>query len=434
VRHYPWPADHCRFTSSDELLNRIWDLCLESLRWCAQEVHVDCPTREKGQYLGDLPHFAQTHVLLTRDLRLFRKSLIQFGDTSHITPGLLSIAPGNFIQEIADFSLMYPEQVEFDYWQTGDREMFERMLRVAEGVVEHFRAKENNRGLIVVDDSWNLVDWPVNLRDDYDFRLRPPAPDPAHGPHAVLNMLYIGARQCVGRLRRLIGQDVRDDIEPLRRAITEAFFDETQGCFVDSIGSRHASLHSNVLALYCGVAAADGSHRIWQLIERKRMACGPHLAYFLLHALFRAGRIDLAYDLITCHDQNSWASMLAAGATSALESWTPELKANGTWCHSWAVTPAAMIVQHVMGLRPESPGWATLRFDPQTPRKLAEASLEVVIPQGRVRVSHLTEGGRIFYELRVPRSVGVVAAPGLIPLDAREDGIRTFALAVATVH
>jgi hypothetical protein len=34
----------------------------------------------------------------------------------------------------------------------------------------------------------------------------------------------------------------------------------------------------------------------------------------------------------------------------------------------------------------------------------------------------------------VPRSVGVVAAPGLIPLDAREDGIRTFALAVATVH
>ena len=333
------------------------------------------PNREKGQYLGDMPHFMQTHVLYTGDTRLMRKALRQFAQTARVTPGLLCIAPGNFNYEIADFSLLFPEQVEFLYWQTGDRTILDDFLPVAEGVVAHYGRFADARGLIAVptDEAVDMVDHPFDtMADGYER---------GSGPHAVLNIFYYGAREAVSRLRQLAGQPPSDNIG-LRQAIHAAFFDPRQGVFVDSIDSSHASLHANAAALYCGVADAAQKPAILALLAQKRMACGLHMAYFLLHALFREGQTDLAFDLIAGRDPNSWASMLEQGATAAMEVWRLEQKYNATWCHSWAVTPIAMLIQYVMGLQPAEPGWKAIRFSPQPPTALTGCQLEVKLPNG----------------------------------------------------
>ena len=97
---------------------------------------------------------------------MLRKCVDQFARTSGICPGLMAVAPGSLMQEIADFSLMWPRLLLTDYEFTGDREFLGRYYPTARGIIEHFRKYAREDGLLEqVVDKWNLVDWPENLRD-----------------------------------------------------------------------------------------------------------------------------------------------------------------------------------------------------------------------------------------------------------------------------
>jgi alpha-L-rhamnosidase len=422
IRHYPLPED-IHFSSTDPLLDRIWRLCTEALTWCGQEGSVDCPNREKGQYLGDMPHFLQTHVRYTGDTRLMRKALGQFAATARVIPGLLCIAPGTFNFEIADFSLLFPEQVEFLYWQTGDRTLLDEFLPVAEGVLAHYGRFADAHGLITIPpgEAWDLVDHPYGtMTDGYDRK--------DGEPHAVMNLLWYGAHAAVARLRQWAGLPPADNA-PLRCALQEAFVAPGQGGFVDRRGSSHTSLHANALALYVGAADAAAKPAVLSLLANKRMACGPHLAYFLLHALFREGQADLAYSLMAGRDPNSWAAMLDQGATAAMEVWRLEQKANATWCHSWAVTPIALLIHYVLGLTPAAPGWTALRLAPHPPAALAGCALQVRLPNGiTAEVDYATVGGRRRYRLRLDQEMPVIAPAAAQPSPLRRVGAREWTL------
>jgi alpha-L-rhamnosidase len=68
------------------------------------------------------------------------------------------------------------------------------------------------------------------------------------------------------------------------------------------------------------------------------------------------------------------------GATAAIEVWRFEQKGNATWCHSWAVTPVAMLIRYVMGLKPAAPGWTAIRFAPQPVAALEEFESKIRLP------------------------------------------------------
>lgn len=132
---------------------------------------MDCPTREKGQYLGDAVVTAHAQVLLTGETQMLLKCIDQFAQTRAVCPGLLAVAPGGLMQEIADYSLMYPQLLALYYRYTGNAAALLPYYKTALGMIRHFAQYERADGLLVqVADKWNLVDWPENLRDEYDLR------------------------------------------------------------------------------------------------------------------------------------------------------------------------------------------------------------------------------------------------------------------------
>ena len=54
ARNYPFDRDSTKFISNDKMLNDIWNICKNGVRTGTQEGYLDCPTREKGLYLGDM--------------------------------------------------------------------------------------------------------------------------------------------------------------------------------------------------------------------------------------------------------------------------------------------------------------------------------------------------------------------------------------------
>ena len=145
------------------------------MRLGTQENYVDCPTREKGQYLGDAVVTAHAQVLLTGKTDMLLKCIDQFAQTARVCPGLLAVAPGGLMQEIADFSLLYSQLLLLYYRFTGEKETVDRYYGIADGILKHFSQYAREDGLLEqVADKWNLVDWPENLRDGYDFPLTRP--------------------------------------------------------------------------------------------------------------------------------------------------------------------------------------------------------------------------------------------------------------------
>ena len=122
VRHYPLEERLCTVRSSDKRLEEIFYICKNAVKLGTQEGYLDCPTREKGQYLGDAVVTSLSQVWLTGTVEMLRKCIDQFAQTAEICPGLMAVAPGALMQEIADFSLLWPKLLLTDYQFTGDKQ------------------------------------------------------------------------------------------------------------------------------------------------------------------------------------------------------------------------------------------------------------------------------------------------------------------------
>lgn len=394
VRHYPFVEDRCIFNSSSSLLNAIWGICKNGVKYGAQEVFVDCPSREKGQYLGDATVTTHAHLYLSGDLSLFKKTLQDFAASSLICPGLMAVAPGSFMQEIADFSLQWPLQLLNYYHQSGDLAFLEEMYPIADGILQYFKKFQRTDGLLQnVKEKWNLVDWPQNLRDEYDFDLSSVV---GEGCHNVINSFYIGAVKNVNEIKRILGDKNFYDFRRLEEAYQKAFYREDLKLFVDSTVSGHTALHSNMLALFFELAPEVAKNSIVALIKDKKLNCGVYNTYFLLKGLANVGEYELVYELITSEDIHSWGNMLKEGATTCFEAWGKDQKWNTSLCHPWASSPIPVIIEDILGLKPLRPGWEEISFTPHIPAALEYINLEIQTIKGRLKVSYVSGKAEIF--------------------------------------
>ncbi|WP_240041445.1 alpha-L-rhamnosidase C-terminal domain-containing protein [Paenibacillus ginsengarvi] len=389
------------------MLNAIWSICRNGIKFGSQETYVDCPSREKGQYLGDNTIITHAHAYLTGDLRLFRKSLHDFALlASRVCPGMMAVASGSYMQEIADFSFQWPLQLLQYYKLSGDLEFLEQMLPVAENMLHHFAQFRREDGLLAcVSDKWNLVDWPETMRDGYEFDLKYPI---GEGCHNVLNAFYYGAMNTVADIQEIVhgvkSDSLLTELANVKAAFIRVFYNKETGLFVDAEGSGHSSLHANALPLLFDLVPKDAVQTVVALMRAKRLSCGVYMAYFVLQALAVAGEYELVYELITSDDHHSWRTMVNEGATTCFEVWSKDLKANASLCHPWASAPIPVLIEHIIGIKPTAAGWKQVIFAPRLPESLREVKLTFRIPAGTIIFEYTNEQ----MKLTVPEGVSVV--------------------------
>ena len=351
VRHAPFNDAACTIQADDKILEAVFNICKNGVKWGTQEVYVDCPQREKGQYAGDMTVTSGSQLWLTGDIYMLEKGIRAQAHSAKIDDGLMAVMSGGLMQEIADYSLQFPLLLERHYAYTGNRAFLEEMLPINDGMLAHFAAFAREDGLLSgVSDKWNLVDWPENLRDGYDFPLpRPVGP----GTHNVLNAFYIGAVIRTEQLKEQLGSPYEKKSDKLLAAFNKAFFRPDLGLYVDCEDSNHASLHSNMLAPFYGFTPAGYEQSIGDFLVSKvadGIICGVYMSYFLLRGLCKLGRYDDVYSIITSQAENSWYNMVREGGTTCFEAWGKDKKGNTSLCHPWASTPIVVLIEELMGV------------------------------------------------------------------------------------
>jgi len=345
VRHYPFEKKAVYNTDNEKLL-KIIKLCEDTAKYGTQENYMDCPTREKGQYLNDMTVSARTQAVMTGDTTMFKKAIMDNCTSSFICPGIMCVTNSAFIQEIADASLQFPAQVCWVCSMDGDLEFLKSIEPYMMGLLNYFKGYMNADGLLeAFKDKWNLVDWPQNLRDNYDFELVKPI---GEGIHNVLNAHWVGFINAMDEYFTLIGKPVTGLAEKVKKSFIKAFYSEEIGLFVDSIGSKHASIHSNIMPLLFDIGTEDEALKkrmIDYICKRGLTNVGVSIAYFALAALKKHGREDLALKLTL--DEGLWLLMLSEGATTTFEAWGKDQKWNTSLFHPWATAPAIIFAEGV---------------------------------------------------------------------------------------
>ncbi len=345
VRHFPFDDDYCILETDNEDLQKVWKLCKNTLKYATQEAFMDCPQREKGQYAGDLTITSGSYLVLTGNAELLKKAIDNQMQSSRFVPSLLAVTPGSYVQEIADYSFQFPILALRYYAFSKDKEYLKSNLKVCEKIIAAFRKYAREDGLLQnVDDKWNLVDWPHNLRDGYDFPLDPLG----EAPHNVLNAFYIGCVLQTEQIRKILGIDAPIESEKLIKSFNAAFYDAERKVYTDCEATSHTALHSNILPAFYGFNPKGSNEAITRLICEKGMCCGVYVAYFMLKALCRLGAYSEALDFILSEGENSWLNMIAEGATTCFEAWGKDQKWNTSLCHPWATAPILILAEDIL--------------------------------------------------------------------------------------
>ncbi len=341
VRHYPFDDTHFLLNSSDEKLQKVFNLCKNTIKYGCQETLIDCPTREKGQYIGDVMVSGFAQMILTGDSHLLKKAIENIWESFEFSGEVLAVSPCSYKQKIADYALQVPLILWRYYEYTKDKDFLLKIAPLCDQINEYYGRYADESGLLNgVNGEWNLVDWPEGARDNYDFLLTDPI---CNGKHNVINAFYIGSVGYTEKIKTELNIPFEEKSTRLKDSFNKIFLKEN--VYVDSEISAHSSLHANCLPVFFDICPEQHKTAVGNLLTEKGMVCSVYMSFFYLKALCKLGLKDVAYNLIVSDGKYSWLNMINEGATTTFEAWGKEQKWNTSLLHPWATSPIIVLAE-----------------------------------------------------------------------------------------
>ena len=425
------------FTSSDDLLNRIYAACVNTWLYCTHGFIQDNPTREKqftpwapaataGLAAGfSLPHLAHLWT------KVIDSSVFTQDATGHLTPffGLRE----NYECPVTESGAI---PLAYELWlRLGDDRPLRRSLDSFASYFDYYLNNPQNRrdpGLYPVcataaaDLSQGRLrggNFSFDWYDDDTVADRPPGQLPPIEKRKLMwgsGILCEGLADFLAMAKHAGRADLAEKYGPLlesvRAEMRQQLFNPAKGSF--------GCQGSDALALTAGVAAPEDRARVVTAIvdditrRAGRFTTGTHGWPRLLNVLAESGQGEVAYDLITREGYPGLANLLATGHGTFGETWntwrTPygtvgglvqsERGAMGSWFTEW-----------LGGIRPDPahPGYQQLILGPVFPEKVGSVQVKFPSPHGPVTSAWKREGESIRWNVTLPWNTrGTVKLPG----------------------
>lgn len=381
------------FECSDSVFNRIWETSSRTLDITLQDAFLDSACKETAQYIPDAMIQSLATYMTLGSFELAAKGLREFAAAQVETGEMPAVCPSDSYVNIPDYALLWPVWLQKHYLLSGDRAFLETMVSALENLFNYFAY---------------LGDPGTGLLSNLDTRFGAPCfldhgSIDRRGTVTGLNALYCRALLSGATLFEELGHHEEAGLLRQRAAHVAArlrtlTWDAATGLFADSWHDGRRSdayaWQTNILAVYGGVAQPEHYHSIFSRFFDSQppfqrfpgdSSDNPYFKFFVIETAVAIGYKRLALNLIRWY----WGSMLEQGATTWWEFHDPQsvrgVPAEGSLCHGYGVSPCYFLIAELVGLRPASPGYKTVYFNPFLDG-IQWVKAEVPTPQGIISV------------------------------------------------
>ncbi|MBS0662583.1 MAG: hypothetical protein JSR48_04920 [Verrucomicrobia bacterium] len=420
-RTYYGPAAGALRTD-DPLLNRIWTVGVETHRACSEDAITDNPTRERGQWAGDMVTVGLDLVSVTfADLRLCRRGLIHSAECAR-TDGLVAgLCPGGAAY-LSTFAAQWVTAC-VHYWElTGEHELLAELFPAAERNLGAFLGQLTPDG--VRDElGWGFVDWGY---------VRNPGPS-----DMGVNLHTLGALRDLARWAEALGHGDRARFYAGKagelRAIIERYFAGEFAAGGDAW--TRIGYHRAVLGLRLGFFADGQARAARAYLKAHMLQCfpndpsaprlsdpganhprliTPYFAHFAMPELIEHGDMDF----VLAQYRACWGWALTQQPATWLEVFDPRW----SHCHQWSGSPTWQMSRHLLGLRPRRDRGG-LQFEVSLATgSLSHASgrLPIAGTEHTIEVSWNKDASGLRYSLRTPVPIILLLSSRLTDGEAQQ--------------
>lgn len=372
------------FLCSDETLNKMWDVSLNTVECSTHEIFVDCPYYEQQQYCMDGVLESLFAFRMSNDRSMQKKIIFDMAQSQQMDGMIQANYPSTHRQIIPGFTLFWVLMSREYLRYTGDTEFVRSMSGVVDRALEGFEAMLNERGIVGGSKYWMFTDWVDG------WKLGVPTGGIEREPVTVYSMMYAAALESQAQVcekcgRRGLAEEYRERKSRIIQNINKYCFDAEKQMYVDVPGRRDFSRHTAVWAVLSDTVTGDDAREliIRAFGDESVSKCSFSMNYYTFRALEKVGLYDDYSDELF----DGWRYMLDMHCTT----WCENPGQPRSECHGWSSVPIYEFSEHILGVYPEDDGYKVVRITPHT-FGLENAQGRVPMPGGYIDVSFKKHG------------------------------------------
>ncbi len=361
---YEYLEDEVRgeFLSSDEEINRIWDVSNYTMQLTTREFFIDGIKRDRWVWSGDASQSYLMNYYLFGDLETVKRTTWLLGGKEPIT---------SHINTILDYTFYWLISIYDYYMYSGDNHFLEQIYPRMKSYMDFVLSRRDEDGMVQgLAGDWVFVDWadrPMDKKGELSFE----------------QILFLRSLEVMRDVASLTNDEkgskvYKDLASALREKLIPRFWDEEKGAishnFYNGKLSKEIFRYPNIFAIIFGFLPIDKKERVKKTVilnDDILKITTPYMRFYELEALCMLGE----QELVTKEIKSYWGGMLKEGATSFWEKYDSKEKGAQRYsmygrpygkslCHAWGASPIYIFSKYYLGVRPTKPGFEEYSIKP----------------------------------------------------------------------
>lgn len=382
-------------TSSDTLINKIWEATNNSYLSNLFGYPTDCPQREKNGWTGDAHIAIETGLYNFDGITIYEKWLEDHKDEQQPNGIFPAIIPTNgwgyqwangpdWTSTIA----IIPWNIYLFY---GDTTILSNSYESLKLYVDHIVEISPNH---LTD--WGLGDW-IPVKDMSAKEL-------------TSSIYYYVDALILARAAMILNKENNYEkylnlSEQIKSAINDKYLDRETGIYGSGFQTELSA------PLFWGIVPEEMKEKVAQNLVNKVLEDDKHInvgllgSKTLLNALSENGYADLAYEITSQDSYPSWGWWIKNGATSLFENWPIDAQSDISRNHIMFGEISAWFYKALGGIKPDPayPGFKNILLNPHFVEGLEDFEARHLSPFGEIISSWKKEGGnKVIYMVKIP--------------------------------
>jgi alpha-L-rhamnosidase len=395
----PFNDNVSEFSSSNSLLDEIYEFCKVSMKNLNVDFYWDTPQNERLAYEGGALIQQMTSYTMDREYALAR-----------------------FASEYQYYEPTWPKEYRMqsvlmaweDYMYTGDIESLKKHWDIIRSKYYHVDSCSN---YLIKNIAADALDWPKVYQDGYDNRN---AREDRSFIDNIINAWNYFSTDHLAKFATILHENyseqeyLNESIEfknlsnKIKTNYNNFFYSKDLMRYVDGHNSDHASFHSSFMPIVFDLVPVEQIDDISSYLMTRDMDCGVFGSQFFLWSLYKINQGPKALSLITSDSRNSWYNMIyRLGAANTCEAWDPSGKPDMSKSHTWGSSAGNMIQRGLMGINPVTPGFTKISIKPQI-GNLNFAELKCPSIKGSIYVRVFSDENSYKIEAEIPDNTTAV--------------------------